>query len=538
MVTADEIRDIESLRGWLEGRSKGDSYWIGLRTACRSLPNLGRALDDDWARKLEVSVLPVLRALLSSETTTSTAALKARGFGEVVNSLADDTDEYLAADAAYSVAHAAIARDRGTSLKAAIGFVARAADHSSFSAAATADPASARMPPSESGVNALNAAQSIWNQIREDARAVEVGGDLRRRPLWSGAVPNWFRASESEMRVIWQADPAMAFWLRWWDGALSGDQLAWDLQEKVALIEPEVWDAGPEAVAAEIARIEAGFSLDQLISVNPYAWRVDLDPQTKKFRAQPIERRDLEVITNSSRQNIKDFTSRNRAMKVGNFGEAVGYAFAPAINQLRRDLTRYRTAPLSLFKAIEAARTEMEGIAAVEGYANESYLTRFFNALASDAEDICVAAPEIVAQLKAKAAIRYELYSQERRREMALQTFGLYLDAEDILKRFAFEALKVIQDESATDAAKKDAFYFATAVLPRAARALLTHETENAGQEPKPSKSSRAKRLIDAADTLSKLDRAVDALQENIPEAYGWVQSIIDAAASNPPPAI
>jgi hypothetical protein len=47
---------------------------------------------------------------------------------------------------------------------------------------------------------------------------------------------------------------------------MAGDPLPWELQEKVALIQNEIWDAGPEAVAAEIARIEAAFELRRSIA--------------------------------------------------------------------------------------------------------------------------------------------------------------------------------------------------------------------------------------------------------------------------------
>ena len=60
------------------------------------------------------------------------------------------------------------------------------------------------------------------------------------------------------MRTHWQRENPThwEFWLRWWDGALSGDQLDWKLQEAVALIPGDVWKAGPGAVAEAIFAIE------------------------------------------------------------------------------------------------------------------------------------------------------------------------------------------------------------------------------------------------------------------------------------------
>lgn len=56
------------------------------------------------------------------------------------------------------------------------------------------------------------------------------------------------------------------FWSRWYARAMAGNPLPWDLQERIALIPNEIWKAGPEAVAEEIARIEAAFELRQRIA--------------------------------------------------------------------------------------------------------------------------------------------------------------------------------------------------------------------------------------------------------------------------------
>ncbi|UWQ60452.1 hypothetical protein K3722_05265 [Leisingera caerulea] len=58
----------------------------------------------------------------------------------------------------------------------------------------------------------------------------------------------------------------------------------WELQRRVALIDDAIWDAGPEAVAAEIERIKAEMLSEKL----PMAETIELNPETGKFRAVPI----------------------------------------------------------------------------------------------------------------------------------------------------------------------------------------------------------------------------------------------------------
>lgn len=65
MVTGAEITDRESLERWLVGRSQSDAVAIALRSACRVLPLFGRAMDEDWARKGDLTALPILRLLLT-----------------------------------------------------------------------------------------------------------------------------------------------------------------------------------------------------------------------------------------------------------------------------------------------------------------------------------------------------------------------------------------------------------------------------------------------------------------------------------------
>ncbi|UWR79168.1 hypothetical protein K4K97_11120 [Phaeobacter inhibens] len=56
------------------------------------------------------------------------------------------------------------------------------------------------------------------------------------------------------------------FWSEWHKAFLAGKPLDWELQRRVALIDDAIWDAGPEAVAAEIERIRNLFELEQEIA--------------------------------------------------------------------------------------------------------------------------------------------------------------------------------------------------------------------------------------------------------------------------------
>jgi hypothetical protein len=98
----------------------------------------------------------------------------------------------------------------------------------------------------------------LWNDVKVISYSNEFGPGLHSIPIWGDKTPDWIGAIETEVRKeLLKEDPeTWSFWLRWWDGVLSGNQLDWDLQRHVALIPNEIWEQGPAAVAEAIRQIE------------------------------------------------------------------------------------------------------------------------------------------------------------------------------------------------------------------------------------------------------------------------------------------
>ncbi|WP_366663130.1 hypothetical protein [Leisingera sp. JC11] len=103
------------------------------------------------------------------------------------------------------------------------------------------------------------------DRLRESSQLTEV---LANEPLW----PSQFNAMElghnyafSEAFDTFDLKAASTpetwgFWRNWYQGFIDGKPLNWNLQRRVATeISDATWDAGPEAVAAEIERIRAEF---------------------------------------------------------------------------------------------------------------------------------------------------------------------------------------------------------------------------------------------------------------------------------------
>ena len=237
-MDAREIVDENTLRIWLAAlprdQIRSTNIWIGLRAACRVFPVWAAAMSQSWARERGVTALPILRNLLTRGT-------DGKSFSPAIFSATFDA--YF--DTAAREARSAAPND--------ISEAAISGSNATGAAYDGARVAAAWMPSSE-----------FYDQIVQDAEILSAGGDYFAAPLWHGAPPLGFSELNEKARALWAADPPTRwdFWTRWWDGVISGYQLDWELQRRVALIPNEVWNAGPDAVATEIRRIEEEWRSD------------------------------------------------------------------------------------------------------------------------------------------------------------------------------------------------------------------------------------------------------------------------------------
>lgn len=88
-----------------------------------------------------------------------------------------------------------------------------------------------------------------WNE--DDPKAI-----FGRAPR-TFAFENWERHWVQLKEFFDQSDLTWGFWARWYEGMLNGTPMSWELQRLVATeISDEVWEAGAEAVADEIRKLQ------------------------------------------------------------------------------------------------------------------------------------------------------------------------------------------------------------------------------------------------------------------------------------------
>jgi hypothetical protein len=533
MASAKIISDQEGLASWLKKRPTQEAIAIATCATLRVLPLYVAAKSPDWFHKHDFAGLSILRSVLTSGVARKDISPEVK---YAVANVSDARNNSLAVDRAVPYTSKPSVREAADIAAAYASFSARApASRVNATASVVSAARAAR------AVDANVGAPSIWDQVENDRLELLAGKDLSTVPLWFGVPPKWFRLANAEMREFWQTNTPehWSFWQRWWDATLAGTPLNLGVQRDIALIDDKVWKAGPKSVAEEIAKIEKRYEpkpllqdfivqLETLVVQNPYAWRISFNAKAQVFEASAIVPRDLAEIVVSVRDAIKQFHTRCKAFGVSDFGHSVQLAFDPVIKLLRSDLRRYANSPFSLLKCIEAGRAEMEDISKKEGFAGESYLTRFFLELQSAGEDICVASPEVVVQLKEKMAVRYQLHTLERKQITMYQAYGLEMNAEGILKRVAHEALRHISDDTATVEQKQQAWQFATSVLPRVALSYVAEMTEAESGLAQLSDAPSKGTIIEVAEALGKLKDGGEALAYAAPTVANLIAAIIN----------
>lgn len=115
---------------------------------------------------------------------------------------------------------------------------------------------------SEVSITATESDPELSKEVLND---LEVSPSaLFERPLWQ-IDPSLTLGGDALQTPLLFTDPDFDFFRRWYEGMLRGTPLDWRLQERVALIPDETWTAGIDAVAEEIAKLEALFAVEKAL---------------------------------------------------------------------------------------------------------------------------------------------------------------------------------------------------------------------------------------------------------------------------------
>lgn len=336
MVQASEIRDRETLEAWLNARPEAvrqrDAVIMAHRAALRVLPLYLGNLDHTWARKNDLTALPLLRVSLTSgagahawnpapevkeAARAAFAAAVPRAAASLAIGAADAAarGEADALNATFAVADALAAAVP----RAAASLATDAADAAARGEAdaATRDAAwrTARVALDVDARAAVRAAAlaAAWRTARADAEILEAGELLAAAPLRAEGALRWFLEERVKARHWLISNPGHDFWIRWYEAALAGQPLTgdWDshgrLLTEIALIPDADWEKGAEHVALLIEKIEEGYRRSEaepspeveaalLAEALPMAETIEINPETGSFHAVPIALQNAPLV--------------------------------------------------------------------------------------------------------------------------------------------------------------------------------------------------------------------------------------------------
>lgn len=254
-MQASSIKDRETLQNWLSTRPEADSVAIAQRGALRIAPLWFSAMALDWARKNDLTALPVLRLILTSGVATTdkspeiASALDAADEAALKASYAAETSAESDAKTAESFAAAGTATD------------AVAAARLIVHALTIASPANALLSHASAYCAAtIVSALECWGVARSEGLQLEQGNSLNGVGLWQD-MENPLGAAWQSTKDLWaEQGDAFGFWARWYEAGLNGQILNPALEREIALIPDPDWELGPKYISAIIAQKEARYN--------------------------------------------------------------------------------------------------------------------------------------------------------------------------------------------------------------------------------------------------------------------------------------
>lgn len=351
------------------------------------------------------------------------------------------------------------------------------------------------------------------------------GRDPFRAPLWAEDNPRqetWDDVRNALAQTDWAE--AWGFFVAWYEALLDpkGRAPNWDMLEEIALIDDANWTRGAEVLLPKVDAIWERYRLDSIIAENPLALRIERRGSTGALVAFPIEERDMSLIVGDIRKAVTEFNRRCKSGS-GNLGPMMQRLCEQTIKELRTRLGKVKRNPRELLRLLEETRRSLSKIAETEGFASDERLDRLIGNLEHREEDICVAAPEVMEEVKARLRVRVQLFSAEQMRAATRISVGMFGDSSGMLAAALARAVIIVNSDDVTEAERQGAWTFLAGALPRGARVMRVDG--ESGMDPSES-PGLLDEVVDGADKAWKLSKGKDAIQEAVADGQPWAAEL------------
>ena len=256
-----EIIDQKTAIASLSAADRKVAISTAARSALRALPGIYESDASDPSEALLPMIRASLIAVVAGSMQLENAAEQAEA--SVVFSVPTAEKASNAAHSAIRSASAAVSSVSRSATVSAANAIARSADCAARSAYRLAH--SSEIAAREAALRADAVSYRVSSQDIQLLLDSEVTSDVFLQPLWLDEdVPTGLEHRLKELREFWGNTPKVwRYWDQWYGGFLSGNPVAWDVQQAIAMLPNEDWVKGPERIAEQIDKIEARIALEK-----------------------------------------------------------------------------------------------------------------------------------------------------------------------------------------------------------------------------------------------------------------------------------
>lgn len=266
--------------------------------------------------------------------------------------------------------------------------------------------------------------------------------ELLSQKLWA----NSSKYFDTDGVFAWAQDlvgqPGWNFWGRWYLGLLNGQPLDWVLQRSIALISDSVWQSGPEAVAQEIARIEAEWLAEQL----PQADVLSFDKDAGRFRSDPIPLQAEKLVESVLKQ--VEF-----ALEVASSSNCGINASSTACLYIDQTLEHCRDDPNAIEQNFEIARQDIVDGVKNGTYFEDSKLVALERALERAVTDLRANHPEVAQAWETRVSYKLNLANADQKQLIVEKTTELIsVTSEKLGREMTLDAKTIASTEGEVQA--------------------------------------------------------------------------------------
>ena len=247
-----------------------------------------------------------------------------------------------------------------------------------------------------------------------------------------------------------------SFWVDWYEAALKGEPLNWDMQGEIALIDPDVWDGDVAVLMGAVNRIRLKYAAADVRNGEVLRY----NDETGLIEAKVVTEVSEDLST-EAKERLLDLAEELEEALAGPKGNQLT-AFGKHPQKIRRYLDRYGDRPIRLYELASDLSREVDA-AKENGLCDDGdeFINEIYQVgLGRGAIDLFNAEPVVRERVLQRSQIKLEALQEENIAELeAVQNF-IEPTLEEGLNTEMVDDLNIVFDPQQSMASKLSAAYW------------------------------------------------------------------------------